>query len=141
MVSIDWTIYVQIANFIVLIFILNFVLYKPIRNILRQRKSKMEGLAVSISTTTKEADDKNQAFSDGIKSARTQGQKEKEALIQAAAEQERTIVADINAKAKAELDAVKEKIAQEASQVKNELEKEIDFFANTITQKILGRAA
>ena len=141
MVSIDWTIYVQIANFIVLIFILNFVLYKPIRNILRQRKSKMEGLAESISTTTKEADDKNQAFSDGIKSARTQGQKEKEALIQAAAEQERTIVADINAKAKAELDAVKEKIAREASEVKNELEKEIDFFANTITQKILGRAA
>ena len=141
MVSIDWTIYVQIANFIVLIFILNFVLYKPIRNILPQRKAKMEGLAESISTTTKEADDKNQAFGDGIKSARTQGQKEKEALIQAAAEQERTIVADINAKAKAELDAVKEKIAREASEVKNELEKEIDFFANTITQKILGRAA
>jgi F-type H+-transporting ATPase subunit b len=141
MVSVDWTIYVQIANFIVLIFILNFVLYKPIRNILRQRKAKMEGLAESISTTTKEADDKNQAFGDGIKSARVQGQKEKEALIQAAAEQERTIVADINAKAKAELDAVKEKIAREASEVKNELEKEIDFFANTITQKILGRAA
>lgn len=141
MVSVDWTIYVQIANFLILIFILNFVLYKPIRGIMQQRKAKFEGLADSISSASKEAEDKSQAFTDGIKSARSKGQQQKEALMQAAAEQERTIVAEINAKAKADLDAVKAQIAKEAGTVKQELEKEIDTFANTITEKILGRAA
>lgn len=141
MVSVDWTIYVQIANFLILIFILNFVLYKPIRGIMQQRKAKFEGLADSISSASKEAEDKNQAFTDGIKSARSKGQQQKEALMQAAAEEERTIVAEINAKAKADLDAVKAQISKEAGTVKQELEKEIDTFANTITEKILGRAA
>lgn len=141
MVNVDWTILVQIVNFLILIFILNFVLYKPIRSIMQQRKAKFEGLADSISSASKEAEDKNQAFTDGIKSARSKGQKQKEALMQAAAEEERTIVAEINAKAKADLDAVKAQIAKEAGTVKQELEKEIDTFANTITEKILGRAA
>ena len=141
MVSVDWTIYVQIVNFLVLIFILNFVLYKPIRNILRQRKAKMEGLADRISSTAKEAEDKNQAFSDGIKNARAKGQKEKEALVLKAAEEERLIIDDINSKARADLEDVKAQIAKDAGSVKQELEKEIDTFANTISQKILGRAA
>jgi F-type H+-transporting ATPase subunit b len=141
MVSVNWTIYVQIANFLILIFILNFVLYKPIRSIMQQRKARFEGLAESISSSSKEAEEKDQAFSEGIKSARSKGQKQKESLMQAAAEEERTIVADINARAKADLDAVKAQIAKEAGSVRQELEKEIDLFADTITQKILGRAA
>jgi F-type H+-transporting ATPase subunit b len=141
MVKVDWTIFVQIANFLVLIFILNFVLYKPIRNILRQRKAKMEGLADRINSTTKEAEDKNQAFTDGIKNARAKGQKEKEAMVLKASEEERSILDDINTKARADLEAVKAQITKDAGEVQQELEKEIDTFATTITQKILGRAA
>lgn len=141
MVSVDWTIYVQIVNFLALVFILNFVLYKPIRGIMQQRKAKFEGLTESISSATKEAEEKNQAFTESIKGARSKGQKQKEVLIQAATEEERTIVAGIHAKAKADLDAVKAKITKEAGAVRQELEKEIDTFANTIVQKILGRAA
>lgn len=141
MISIDWTIYVQIASFLILIFILNSILYKPIRNIMQQRRAKFESLAERISSASREAEEKNQAFADGIKNARSKGQKQKEALMQAAAEEERTLVEEINAKAKGNLDAVKAQIAKEVGTVKQELEKEIDTFANTITEKILGRAA
>jgi F-type H+-transporting ATPase subunit b len=44
MVSVDGSIVVQIVNFLVLIWILNMVLYKPIRKILLDRKEKMTGL-------------------------------------------------------------------------------------------------
>jgi F-type H+-transporting ATPase subunit b len=141
MVKIDWTVLVQIANFVILVFILNLVLYKPIRNILRQRKDKLQDLTESITTGSKQAEARNQAFADGIKEARTKGQKEKEAVLQDAAEEERRMIADINATAKADLDTVKAQIAREAGTVKEELEKEVDTFADTITQKILGRAA
>ena len=141
MINIDWTILVQIVGFLILIFALNLVLYKPIRSILRQRKTKMEGLTQSIDTTAEEAQNKNQAFDDGIKNARLKGQKEKEAMMEAAAEEERSMIADINAKAKAELERVKTQITKDAEMVKQELEKDVDSFAATITQKILGRAA
>ena len=141
MVSLDWTVGVQIVNFVVLIFILNIICYKPIRGILSQRKSKIEGLEDSISSASEEAEGKNQAFADGIKQARTKGQKEKEKLLQAAADEVRAIIDEINAKAKADLDAMNEKNAGETNTVKATLEKEVGVFADAISQKILGRAA
>lgn len=132
---------IQIVNFLFLIFALNLVLYKPIRNVLKQRRGKMEGLAGSVEATQQEAEEKNKAFLDGIKQARTNGQKKKEALLQAAADEEQTIIGKINAKAKEDLAAVKAKITQDTDAVRASLENEVDVFADAIAQKILGRAA
>ncbi|MFZ1986421.1 MAG: ATP synthase F0 subunit B [Desulfatitalea sp.] len=141
MVEINGTILIQIANFLVLIFFLNIVLFKPIRSILRQRKEKMQGIEAIVQSTGQHADERNQAYSDGIKEARAKGQKEKEAHMKAALDEEQAIVAQINAKAQQELAAVKASIAKDTDTVRNALEKEIDAFAGAITQKILGRAA
>lgn len=131
----------QIVNFLVLLFVLNLVLYKPIRNILKQRKEKFEGLEENAAVTGRQAEEQNKAFSDGIKEARAKGQKEKEALVQAATDEESEIVAKITADAKEDLAEVKAKISKDTEAVKGALEKEIDSFADAITQKILGRAA
>ncbi len=141
MVDVNWTVLVQIANFVVLIFILNAVLYKPIRSMLLQRKAKFDGLNQKISTTSAEAEEKNQAFASGVKQARAKGQKAKEALLQSASDEQRELIAQINARAREDLDAVKAKIAKDTHAVKTALEREIDTFADAITQKILGRAA
>jgi F-type H+-transporting ATPase subunit b len=117
------------------------VLYKPIRSILLQRKDKIDGLEKGIGLANKETELKNQAFSVGLKEARLKGQQEKEALMQAAQEEEKAIVSRINASAQEELAAVKGKIARDVNNVRVTLEKEIDTFAEAITSKILGRVA
>jgi F-type H+-transporting ATPase subunit b len=141
MVNINWTVIPQIVNFLVLIFVLNIVLYKPIRKILKERKTKVDGLTQGIETANRQAEEKDQAFSQGIRDARTQGQKEKEAMIQAAASEEREIVGRIMDQARADLEAVKSKIAKDVDAVKAALERDVDAFADAITQKILGRTA
>ena len=141
MVSVDGSIVLQIVNFLVLILILNLVLYKPIRKILRERKEKMAGLQSDIDGSTQQVQSKEEAYAEGIRQARAAGQKEKEALMQAASEEEKAIIGKINDAAQAELKAVKEKIAQETGSVKAALEEEIDAFADAIGQKILGRVA
>lgn len=141
MVDINWTVIPQIINFLVLIFVLNIVCYKPIRKILLERKAKMEGLAGGIESATRESEEKDRSFSEGLREARVKGQKEKETLMQAAGEEERVIVGKIMDKAREDMDAVKAQIAKETEGVKAALEKEVDSFADAITQKILGRAA
>lgn len=142
MVSISMPILaIQIANFLVLILLLNILLYKPIRGILRQRKAKLQGLETSITATTHQAEEKSNTFGEGLKSARLKGQSQKEALVKAATEEEQAIVAKINSKAKEELDAVRAKIAKDTDAVRKVLEKDVDAFAAAITNKILGRAA
>ncbi len=141
MVDINWTVWVQIANFLILIFFLNIVCFKPIRKILLARKDKIDGLNSSIDSAGQEVQEKDMAFGQGLKEARSKGQSEKEAMMQAASDEEKVIIAKINDKAREDLAAIKSQIAKDTEAVKSALEKEVDSFADAIMQKILGRAA
>jgi len=136
----DWTLFVQIANFLLIVFVLNIVLFKPIRNILIQRKEKITSLEQNVETSDKKAKEKNEAFDLGIRDARAKGLSEKSVLLNEAADEEREIVDKINQKAQADLAEVREKIAKDAEAVRASLQKEIDTFASAIGEKILGRA-
>jgi F-type H+-transporting ATPase subunit b len=123
-----------------LIWIMNVILYKPIRNVLIRRKEKMGGLELNIATAVNDAKAKEEAFASGIKEARTRGMKKKDALIQEAAQEEKRVVEEINQKAQANMIEIREKISREAEGVQASLQKEIDSFAQAIGEKILGRA-
>ncbi len=136
----DKSLIIQIVNFLLIIYILNILLYRPIRKILIQRKEKISNLEENIDTLHKKAQDKDDAYASGIQEARAKGLNEKDALMQAASDEEREIIEKINQKAQADLAAVKEKIAKDAETVRETLQQEIDTFANTISERILGRA-
>ena len=141
MIVIDGSVILQIINFVFLIWVLNTVLYKPIRKVLRQRNEKVAGLEKNIDTFTRDSREKDASFELGIKDARRRGLKEKEALLQAAADEEKKIIAKINEKAQAEIAAIREKIAKDAKHVRETLQQEIEVFAEEIERKILGRSA
>jgi F-type H+-transporting ATPase subunit b len=136
----DWTLWVQMANFLLIVWLLNIILFRPIRKILIQRKEKITSLEQNIETSDKEVKEKNEAFDSGIRDARAKGLNDKNALLSEAAGQEREIIDKINQKAQADLAEVREKIAKDAETVRASLQKEIDTFASAIGEKILGRA-
>jgi F-type H+-transporting ATPase subunit b len=136
----DISLFVQIANFLIIIWALNILLYRPIRKILIERKEKITSLEQNVEQLNENAAEKDEAFLSGIKDARTRGLKEKEILLKEGAEEEKKIVEQINQKAQANLAEVREKIAKDAQNVRASLNKEIDTFANAISEKILGRA-
>ena len=135
----DWSVFIQMVNFLFLIWILNLVMYKPIRNVLIQRKEKISGLEKTIETANKDVDEKDEAFSSGIKRARAKGLTEKNDLVSEAIEQEKRIIEKINDKIQANIAEVREKIAQDAKEVQAVLQEEVDSFADAICIKILGR--
>ena len=136
----DWTLLVQIANFLFLIFVLNAILYKPIRRILIERQKKMQGYKEGIETLQRDASESEQAFQAKISEARQQGVQEKGVLKQAGEEEQKRLTDEINRKAQAELEAVRAQIAKDAEAARRGLEKEIEAFSGTIVEKILGRA-
>ncbi len=140
MIKVDGSLFIQIVNFLFLIWIMNVVLYKPIRNVLIRRKEKMGGLEQNIVSAVNDAKEKEESFANGIKEARSRGMKKKDALIQEATQEEKRIVEEINKKAQANMTEIREKISKEAEGVQASLQKEIDSFAEAIGEKILGRA-
>ncbi len=139
MVSVDGSIFVQIINFLFLIFALNFIVYKPIRNILAQRKEKIAGLEQGVEKSESDALAKDAEYGAGIRKAREEGLKEKGSLVQAASDEEKAAIEKINEKAQADLAQIREKIAKEAESVRAVLKEEIGGYADAIGQKILGR--
>jgi F-type H+-transporting ATPase subunit b len=139
MISVDGSLIIQLANFLILIWILNLVLYKPIRNIIIQRKEKISGLESDIDSAETQAVEQDQVFADGVKDARAKGLKQKEALLQEAADEEKALIGQINDKAQAELTKIREQIAGEAESARQALMKDVDSFASSISEKILGR--
>ena len=140
MVSVDGSLFIQIINFLFLLFVLNLVLFKPIRKILLERKEKVAGMEAGIQTLSKDAVTQDKAYKDGLKGARTEGLKKKEAFIDQASQEEKAIIDKINQKAQANLAQIRAQVAEETDKARAELEKEIDVFAKGIGEKILGRA-
>ena len=63
----DGSIVIQIVNFLFTIWVLNLLLYRPIRKILTQRKEKVGGLELAIETSNNCVREKDDAFAAGIK--------------------------------------------------------------------------
>jgi F-type H+-transporting ATPase subunit b len=136
----DWTVIIQIANFLFLIFVLNLLLYRPIRRILNERRDKFKAMESAIEGAARGAQEKENAVALAIREARAKGLKEKEALVNQAEEEERRLIEAINAQAQAELAEMRLKIASDAEQVGRSLQAQVEVFAKEITRKILGRA-
>ncbi|MFO7709281.1 MAG: ATPase [Desulfobacterales bacterium] len=136
----DWTVIIQIANFLFLIFALNLLLYRPIRRVLKERREKFKAMESAIEGAATGAKEKENALAQAIREARAKGLKEKEALVHQAEEEERRLIESINAKAQAELADIRQKIAGDAEQAGRSLQAQIEVFARQISQKILGRA-
>ena len=136
----DISLVYQMINFLVLLFMLNLVLYKPIRKVLLERKAKVEGLEDGVERAFSDLDSQKDSYKNGLKEARSKGLKEKEIFVEAASKEEKEIIDQINKKAQANLAQIKEQVASETEQARRDLEGEVEAYAKAIGEKILGRA-
>ncbi len=129
----------QIVNFLLLVAILNFILYRPIRNVIAHRKERMEDFKHNIDTFKRDVAEKENAIAEGMRRAREEGLKEKNSLIEEATAEEKKLIESIYQQSQKTLAETREKIAGDVEKVAGELQKEIDEFAAQIGSKILGR--
>jgi F-type H+-transporting ATPase subunit b len=136
----DWTLILQIINFLALVFILNAVCYKPIRKILIERKQKVQGFEQDIEGLKQEVTDSDQAFQTKIGEAKAKGYQQQEALKESAEEEERKLIEEIHQTAQADLETVRAQIAKDAEGARASLQTQAQAFSAAIAEKILGRA-
>ncbi|MFT5726006.1 MAG: F-type H+-transporting ATPase subunit b [Desulforhopalus sp.] len=140
MITTDITLVFQIVNMIVLMFILNRVLYLPVKKILKERAGKLRGMQDEISTFENNAKLRQEEVD--AKMAQASG-KAKAALDSARAGAQAAGDAKLAA-IKAEADAAKDvKLAAlktDIESARKSLQEGLDGFANEMASKILGRS-
>ncbi|MEJ2723496.1 MAG: ATPase [Deltaproteobacteria bacterium] len=140
MLSIDYTLIIQIANFLFLLFILNILLYKPIRQILRQRKEEIDSFVGMIGEFVHKSDQSKKTLEENKVEAKKEGLKEKEALKSEGSDQERNMLSGATSEASGKVDQAREEIAASLVSARQTLEKEVALFSRELAQKILGRS-
>lgn len=139
MIKIDWTLGLQIANFLVLLFILNAVLYRPLRAVLGQRKETIDGDHGRARDLQQQIDDKMARYQEQLQAARIKGTEERTALRTAAARQEAEIIGAAHAAAGERLQQIKTQVAGEADAARKALQVEAGQIAGQVASRILGR--
>ena len=140
MLKIDYTVFFQIANFLILLFILNIVLFRPIRKILGQRKDEMTALKQRIEDFLKKFGRHEKDLKENMVEARKEGYQEKEGLKSAGLEQEKTMLQEATSSAEEKIAVAKEEIQQKAADARQSLETEVAAFSKELAEKILGRS-
>ncbi len=138
--SFDWTIILQFVNFIVLMAVLNAILYRPMRNMLKHRKETIDGSHERANELESQIDEKMARYEEKLQEAKLQGNQEKNQLRQAAAGEEARILGEAREEASDRLQAVKDRVAGEADAAGKKLKTDAETLASDIATKILGRA-
>ncbi|MEE4363818.1 MAG: ATP synthase F0 subunit B, partial [Desulfotignum sp.] len=74
----DISLVYQMINFLILLFVLNLVLYKPIRKVLLERKAKVQGLEGGVEKASADLASQEESYRNGLRQARSEGLKKKE---------------------------------------------------------------
>lgn len=139
MIDIDISMVYQLINFLFLIWILNIILYKPIRKILRERQEKLGALEADIKGLTEEVEAKKQEMQVLVQAARSEGYSRKEELKSQGLTTESAIISEVSKKTESEIGKVKSEIASSIDQARQALKTQVAEFSRSLAEKILGR--
>jgi len=139
-ISLDWTIFLQFANFVILMAILNILLYRPLRKMLSSRRETIDGAKERVRGLEGQIEEKMARYEEKLQAAKLQGNQEKAALRQAAATEEAGIIGSARDEATQRLQVVKDQVAAAAATASQQLKADAQGLAAEIATKIMGRA-
>ena len=136
----DITVFIQIIQFLILLFVLNMVFYRPIRRVLSQRSDKEKDLHESIEDFREKSDQNIKGLEESYKGAREEGSKEKDKLKTTGSAAEKEILQEAISSAEAKIGKAKDEIDRSMMGVRQSLEDELTMFSKELAEKILGRS-
>lgn len=139
MISIDYTLLIQIIGFFILLVVLNQFLYKPVQRILKEREEKIEGSIKKAAQTDKEIADGVIAYEKKLKEAAVRGNEERAKIRQEGVEKEKTTLDAARAEAFKELTGIRNEIQASKKSAIAGLGTEAKALARDIAGKVLER--
>ena len=140
MISVDVTLLMHIINMIVLMFVLNAILYKPVLGILEKRAQKIESLNGDVAQFGQNARQRQAELDSKMREASNKAKK----ALDGARSQAQAAGAEKLAVIRKESDSIKEKqLAELRAQIetaRKELQGNAAAFAQAMAGKILGRS-
>ena len=140
MVSLNYTVFFQIINFVALIFILNALLYKPILSIIEKRKNQLQASEDEIKGLRETVDEKMAAYEEKLRQAKSQALEQKNEILKAGAETAKGFIESAREEIPRIMGEFNEKLGKELDDARRILTGQSQRISIEIAEKVLGRS-
>jgi len=140
MIDINVAFFYQLINFAVLLVALNFILFKPMRAIMREREQGISGAFSDSKTAQDRAQILLEQYNISLAESKQKAAAAYNTFYQQGLDAQRDMIAAERTKASELLDKARKEIAEAASTARGDLRKEADKLSQDISTKLLGRA-
>jgi F-type H+-transporting ATPase subunit b len=138
MIRLDWTIFIQMANFLITLVVLNYLLIKPVREQIAARKALTSGYAADIEAFSSKASEKLSGYEAALAEARVQAGEARENIKAQGAAQEQEILHAAHTDAHAYLQSSRAQTAKEVQAAMKTLLSQVNDLAAKAGPRILG---
>jgi F-type H+-transporting ATPase subunit b len=138
--SIDGSFLFIFFSILLLIYILNHTLFKPINRVLEERERLGVGRIGEARRILGAHEERLKQYESRLRDARGEAYQHLESERREAALIRQRMIAEVKAETNAQIDAAKQEIAKQATGAKQSLEKEARAMAATISSQILRRS-
>ena len=139
MIALDWTLFVQIFNFLLLVYLLNLVLFRPLRQGLKARQAEITSFEGDISQLSADEQGLLAQVQENLTDARRQGLSQREGLRQEGSQAEASRLEKVKQEVDAEWAKVEKKIKEDMGKARKALQAQAQEFAQALAAKIIGR--
>ena len=139
MISINATLIVQVINFLILMYILDRILFKPILRIVEEREKTVRDSKMEMSRLKIEAEKKAEQIEAQLKDARRTAFEHRQEVVTQANKQADEIIGQALNKAHDHLTSVKDESAKQAAQVRESLSAYTGAIVEMVFAKVMGR--
>jgi len=128
------------VTFLALIFILNFLLYKPILTIIDRRKKQLEELENEIKLFNDSVDKRAAEYDEKLKLAKTNASEIKKEIVKEGADKAKSIVDEVRNEIPLMAQEFQRKMDKEITAARQILEGQSKRLSLEIAEKVLGRS-
>lgn len=140
MITIDLAFVFQLINFLLLMLVLNFLLYRPIRRVIAERDGEIANARKKAGEVDREVQEQVAAYEARMREVKAGVSQERAALKREALLEEGAIIEKARVEAAGSLDAIKARVAQEAADARAILQEQARALSRDICEKVLGRS-
>ncbi|ABB37791.1 H+transporting two-sector ATPase B/B' subunit [Oleidesulfovibrio alaskensis G20] len=138
MINLDFTLLIQLVNFLVTLLVLNALLIRPIREIIKQRADKMSGLVGDTEGFLDAANQKLSNYETALSEARRNASAVRDAQKEQGLAREQELVTAASEEAQAILQASRKQVAKDVQEAMETLKGQVGALAEKATAKVLG---
>jgi F-type H+-transporting ATPase subunit b len=139
LITINHTLFFQLASFLLLMFLLNRIMFRPLRQIMSEREALLNGMEDDISTVEKSYTDIGQQIESQESAARHEATRLRDEIEATGQQSAATVMEQAREQINALKAKAKEETAAQVAAARQEIEREAAAISDQMIASVLGR--